>query len=43
MGPVESEKADVLPDDLIAQAWEQGVIFAGMRHDVEDIYLGLDI
>jgi len=42
-GPVDHAKADAVPPALIERAERSGVRFLGMRGDVEDLYLGLDI
>jgi glycosyltransferase involved in cell wall biosynthesis len=42
-GPVDAAKADALPDATIERAERSGVSFLGMRDDVEDLYLGLDL
>lgn len=43
IGPTEPAKEDALTDDEIARARAEGVVFAGMRDDVEACYAALDI
>ncbi len=42
-GPDEPDKADAVPAELVERAAAGGVRFLGMRDDVEDVYLGLDV
>lgn len=43
VGPHEPDKSDAIGPEVIATASDHGVVFAGMRHDVERIYRALDV
>lgn len=43
VGPGDPDKADSLDSATIRQGEEAGVLFLGMRHDVEDLYGAFDI
>jgi glycosyltransferase involved in cell wall biosynthesis/ribosomal protein S18 acetylase RimI-like enzyme len=43
IGPVDPEKPDSLPADIVEKARRAGVRFLGMRTDMEDIYSALDL
>jgi glycosyltransferase involved in cell wall biosynthesis/ribosomal protein S18 acetylase RimI-like enzyme len=43
VGPDDPEKADALPRGMIASASENGVLFLGMRTDVDDLYSAMDV
>lgn len=43
VGPVDSDKPDSLPAEIVERARAVGVRFLGMRTDMEDIYAGLDL
>ncbi len=43
IGPDDPEKDDALPRDLVRDAEERGIMFLGMRTDVEDLYLAMDM
>lgn len=43
VGPEDGDKADSVPAAVIDRARESGVRFLGMRDDVEDLYLGMDL
>lgn len=43
VGPHDPEKADALTEDEIAAAEHHGVLFAGLRHDVESLYAAMDV
>lgn len=42
-GPEDAAKADAVPRKLVDRARESGVRFLGMRSDVEDLYLAMDL
>lgn len=42
-GPVDQAKADSVPPAMVERAQRSGVKFLGMRDDVEELYLGLDL
>ena len=43
VGPCDEAKSDAVPAQLLDRARRSGVRFLGMRSDVEDLYLGLDL
>ncbi len=43
VGPDDPAKPDALPADVIARAEEHGVLFLGMRSDVDDLYQAMDM
>lgn len=43
VGPVDPDKPDSLPADVIKRAQDFGVRFLGMRTDIEDVYSALDL
>jgi glycosyltransferase involved in cell wall biosynthesis len=43
IGPHDPDKSDALGEDDLAQARSDGVLFGGMRLDVEDVYAALDV
>lgn len=43
VGPVDPDKPDALPGDVVERAREAGVRFLGMRTDMEDVYAALDM
>ena len=43
IGPVDPDKPDALPPEMIARAEAAGVRFLGMRKDMEDLYSAMDI
>jgi glycosyltransferase involved in cell wall biosynthesis len=42
-GPVDPDKADAVPADVLADAEANGVRLLGMRDDVEDLYAAFDL
>jgi len=42
-GPDDPDKPDALPREMIARAAEAGVVFLGMRTDVEALYSAMDV
>jgi glycosyltransferase involved in cell wall biosynthesis len=42
-GPVDADKADAVPADLLARAEAAGVRLLGLRDDVEDLYCAMDL
>jgi glycosyltransferase involved in cell wall biosynthesis len=43
IGPVDPDKPDALPADMIERAERAGVRFLGMRKDMEDLYSAMDL
>lgn len=43
VGPVDPDKPDALPADMIERAERAGVRFLGMRKDMEDLYSAMDL
>lgn len=43
VGPSDDDKSDAMPAEVMASAREDGVVFLGMRDDVEAIYRALDV
>jgi len=43
IGPTDDDKADAVPADLVTRARSIGVIFLGMRDDVESLYAAMDL
>ncbi len=43
VGPSDDDKSDALPDDVVRRAVDAGVRFLGMRHDVDELYRGMDL
>ena len=43
VGPADPDKADAVGADDMAQAEASGVHFAGLRHDVDRLYAGMDL
>ena len=43
VGPTDGDKADSLPDEVVARAESTGVRFLGMRDDVHDLYRAMDV
>jgi glycosyltransferase involved in cell wall biosynthesis len=43
VGPDDPDKADALDRGAVAQARAAGVLFLGMRRDVEDLYAAMDL
>ena len=43
VGPSDDAKADAVSPGIIRRAEDAGVRFLGMRSDVQDVYLGLDL
>jgi glycosyltransferase involved in cell wall biosynthesis/ribosomal protein S18 acetylase RimI-like enzyme len=43
VGPVDPDKPDSIPDEVIAEAEARGVRFLGMRTDMERLYAAMDI
>ena len=43
VGPVEPDKPDALPNHVIDEARGDGVVFLGMRIDVENLYPAMDL
>lgn len=43
VGPDDPEKADALPRQMLDEAKEQGVLFLGMRDDVDRLYTAMDM
>ena len=41
-GPGDSAKADAVPQHILDEATESGVVFLGMRSDVENLYAAMD-
>jgi glycosyltransferase involved in cell wall biosynthesis len=43
VGPSDDDKADAMPADVMGRARSSGVRFLGMRDDVDELYLGMDL
>ena len=43
VGPSDDDKSDAMPAEVMERARAAGVRFLGMRDDVEDLYLGMDL
>jgi ribosomal protein S18 acetylase RimI-like enzyme len=43
VGPDDPQKSDALPRDIIASASEDGVLFLGMRTNVDELYAAMDL
>lgn len=43
VGPSDDDKSDAMPADVMARARASGVRFLGMRDDVDELYLGMDL
>jgi glycosyltransferase involved in cell wall biosynthesis len=43
VGPSDDDKADAMPADVMQRARDIGVRFLGMRDDVDELYLGMDL
>lgn len=43
VGPDDSDKADAMPAEVMDRARAAGVRFLGMRDDVHELYLGMDV
>lgn len=43
VGPSDDDKADAMPVDVMERARSAGVRFLGMRDDVDELYLGMDL
>lgn len=43
VGPSDDDKSDSLPTDVMERARTAGVRFLGMRDDVDELYLGMDL
>ncbi|MCO5321140.1 MAG: glycosyltransferase family 4 protein [Microthrixaceae bacterium] len=41
-GPVDSAKADSVPQSILDEAKEAGIVLLGLRSDVEDLYTAMD-
>jgi glycosyltransferase involved in cell wall biosynthesis len=43
VGPSDDDKSDAMPPEVTARARASGVRFLGMRDDVDELYLGMDL
>lgn len=43
IGPDDSDKSDALPRQAVEDATADGVLFLGMRRDIEDLYAAMDV
>ncbi len=43
VGPDDPEKSDAIPQGTVAKAEKNGVLFLGMRTDMEDLYKAMDL
>lgn len=43
VGPSDDDKADAMPAEVMQRAHDTGVRFLGMRDDVDELYLGMDL